>query len=146
MRSIAVNEESAAPSKNLRYVYTLDEALEAETIVDVSVTARYAGIRFPVVMSKAAWAEFVQWGPKDCHQQIPIQEQDRLLDVLKALFVGIRNRGRQMTGKPLEFEFYRVPRGGLTHRASPTRAKAIMRPMGEDDPRAYIEIVCMDGN
>jgi hypothetical protein len=44
----------------LIYAYTRAQAIEDGELVDVSETAREAGIKFPVVVTRAVWVKYVE--------------------------------------------------------------------------------------
>jgi hypothetical protein len=60
------------------YSYSRAQAIEDGVLVDVSETAREAGIRFPVAVTAAVWAEYVAV-PDAVEAQ---DEAGRLWDVL----------------------------------------------------------------
>ena len=60
------------------YAYTRAQAIEDGELVDVSETAREAGIRFPVAVTRAAWGKYVEV-PEGVKCQ---DEQGRLWDIL----------------------------------------------------------------
>jgi hypothetical protein len=73
--------------------YTRAQALEDGTLVDVSETAREAGIKYPVALTRAVWNEYVALTP--AAKRAGNDERGRLWDVLWMLRFGIRqNRDR----------------------------------------------------
>src|SRR5258708_38971929 len=66
--------------------YSRAEALEDGALVDVSETAREAGIRYPVALTRGAWAEAVEV-PRGAVGQ---DEAGRLWDVFWSLRMAIR--------------------------------------------------------
>jgi len=42
------------------YAYTRAQAIEDGELVDLSETAREAGIKFPVAVTRAVWAKYVE--------------------------------------------------------------------------------------
>ena len=42
------------------YAYTRAQAIEDGELVDVSETARESGIKFPVAVTRAVWAKYVE--------------------------------------------------------------------------------------
>jgi hypothetical protein len=91
------------------HTYTRAQAIEDGMLVDVSETAREAGFQVPVAMTRAAWADCVEWTEGDSKRQVYQDEAGRLWDVLwMAMNAARRGGGRQS----LQFQFYRVPRGG----------------------------------
>ena len=74
-------------------VYTRAQALEDGELVDVSTTAREAGFRFPVAVSRALWADIERIPASSCWQDV----DGRLWDVL---WMGAR-AARRATGDRL---------------------------------------------
>jgi hypothetical protein len=89
-------------------VYTRRQALDDGFLVDVSETAREAGFRFPVAMTRAAWEDCVSWSEEDNKRQTYQDEAGRLWDVLWMASVAARRN----SGSELRYQLYRVPRGG----------------------------------
>jgi hypothetical protein len=83
-------------------VYTRAEAIEDGVLVDVSETAREAGIRYPVAMTRGAWEELVAWKPENKGIQ---DEAGRLWDVLTML----RFAARRSQESRIRCEVQRVP-------------------------------------
>lgn len=90
--------------------YTRADAIEDGQLVDVSEVAREAGFTIPVAITRAAWADCVEWQPEDARRKKALQdEQGRLWDVVwMANQAARRNRA---AGRVL-FQLYRVPRQG----------------------------------
>lgn len=68
-------------------VYTREQAIEDGVLVDVSETAREAGVTFPVALTAGVWAECVSWlgdGTQD--------ETGRLWDVVWLLSCAARGQ------------------------------------------------------
>ncbi len=88
--------------------YTRAQAIEDGVLVDATETAREAGFRYPVAMTRAAWEDCVSWGDDDSKRQTYQDEAGRLWDVLWMASVAARRN----SGAELRFQLYRVPRGG----------------------------------
>ena len=69
-------------------VYTRAQAIEDGVLVDVSDTAKEAGIKYPTAMTQAVWCEVVE--PDDIAKSHGESEQGRLWDVLWMLRVAIK--------------------------------------------------------
>jgi hypothetical protein len=82
---------------NIIHVYSRAQALEDGVLVDVSSVAREAGIRYPTVLTRAAWERYVQVPPGVEAQD----EAGRLWDVLWMLRVAIAQN--RPTGCELRF-------------------------------------------
>lgn len=63
---------------DLIHVYTRAQAIEDGVLVDVTETAKEAGIRYPVAITQAVWAEYVAV-PDGVEGQ---DENGRLWDIL----------------------------------------------------------------
>src|SRR5689334_6141268 len=81
---------------DLIHRYTRAEALRDGVLIDVSETAREAGIRWPVALTVAAWAKCVAIPPGVACQD----EAGRLWDVVYLLRCAI---GRSQSGPELRF-------------------------------------------
>ena len=88
--------------------YTRAQAIEDGVLVDVSSMAKEAGFKFPVAITRAAWADCVEWSNEDNKRQTYQDEAERLWDVLYMASVA----ARRSSGSDLRFQLYRVPRGG----------------------------------
>ena len=80
------------------HVYTRAQALEDGFLVDVSETAREAGIRYPVALTRAVWDEYVTPDPRSVpHGQ---SEAGRLWDVVWMF----RCKARLTRGQAMSFQ------------------------------------------
>ena len=112
------------------HTYTRAQAIEDGMLVDVSDTAKEAGFSIPVVLTAAAWADCVEWTSKDSARQTHQDEAGRLWDVLwMASCAARRHAGKG----EVDFQFYRVPRGGRGHMA---RLATLIMKIGFDDDGA----------
>lgn len=100
------------------HVYTRQQALEDGFLVDVSETAREAGFRAPVALTRAAWADCVEWSEKDTQRQTYQDQAGRLWDVL-CMAINAARRNTQRAS--FMFQLYRVPRGGRNLRPRLTK-------------------------
>jgi len=71
------------------YAYTRAQAIEDGELVDVSETAREAGIKFPVAVTRAVWVKYVEI-PEGVTCQ---DERGRLWDILWMLRCNARRGG-----------------------------------------------------
>ncbi len=71
------------------YAYTRAQAIEDGELVDASETAREAGIRFPVAMTRTVWGKYVEV-PEGVTCQ---DERGRLWDILWMLRCNARRGG-----------------------------------------------------
>jgi hypothetical protein len=113
------------------HTYTREQAIDDGLLVDVTETAAEAGFRIPVAMTRAAWADCVEWSETDSKRQTYQDEAGRLWDVLwMAMNAARRGGGRQS----LQFQFYRVPRGGRGTRPRLVELVASIGPGDLDEP------------
>jgi len=107
--------------------YTRAQAIEDGVLVDVSETAREAGIKFPVALTRAVWANYVEV-PEGVVAQ---DENGRLWDILWMLRCQIR----RSQGDTLHFQLYvrNHNRERLTRRDLVT-LKAVCGPGDDAEP------------
>jgi hypothetical protein len=84
---------------NVIYAYTRAQAIEEGTLIDVSESAREAGINFPTALTSAVWADYVAVPAEMKGHQ---DEMGRLWDVLWMFSWAVRS-GR-ITGATGAFE------------------------------------------
>ena len=95
------------------HVYTRAQALADGELVDVTTTAAEAGFRIPVALTRAVWADCVEWTDADTKRQTA-----RVAKAESSFF----------------FMVYRVPRGGRAMKAKLTRLKACIGPGDDGEP------------
>lgn len=109
-------------------VYTREQGIKDGELVDVSELAAKQGFKYPVAMTRAAWADCVAWSKEDNERKGTAQDETgRLWDVLTMLRFG----AKKADGSIFEFQLLRVPREGLGKAARPATLKAICGP-GDD--------------
>ena len=74
-------------------VYTRAQAIEDGVLVDVSVTAREAGFKFPVAVTRAVWDGYVV---PDARARYYQDEMGRLWDILNVLRWYVRRGGSEI--------------------------------------------------
>ena len=99
------------------HTYTRAQAIEDGQLIDVSTTAREAGIVWPVALTSAAWTDCVEWtDATEARKGYTWQsESGRLWDVLWMLAMAIRGALRQgldLNQQPLFYSLLRTPREG----------------------------------
>jgi hypothetical protein len=109
--------------------YSRAEAIADGVLVDVSQTAKEAGIRFPCAITAGAWETCVAWSDADTEtqgvpQDVPQDEAGRLWDVLMVF----RHAARTTDGDELRFTVLIVPRNGYAKRARSTELRATCGP------------------
>ncbi len=113
------------------YVYTRAQALEDGVLIDVTEMATEAGFRWPVAITHAAWKDCVEWSDDDSRRQTHQDESGRLWDVLWMAFVAIRSANG---GTEINFQLYRVPKGGRRTKARLTTLKLVSGPGDVGEP------------
>ena len=105
------------------HVYTRAQALADGVLVDVSQAAREAGFRIPVALTRAAWADCVEWTEADEARKATTQDEaGRLWDVVWMAHLAARTCGNV---ERCTFDLYRVPREGRGNR--PRRVSLVMQ-------------------
>lgn len=116
------------------HAYTRAQGIADGELVDVSETAREAGFRFPVALTRAVWADCVEWSESDAKRQSRTHQDKngRLWDVLfmasRAVKLAQRGRDRVL------YTIARVPRGGRASAPSPVRLRVHIGPGDTPDP------------
>lgn len=118
-----------APDWPVISFYTRADALGDGTLVDVTDTAREAGFRWPVAMTRAAWADTVEWDPANRALQ---DEPGRLWDVVWMAFCAIRSS--RAAGHTLLFHLYRVPNRPTCTTARPVTLRLVTGPGDDAEP------------
>lgn len=112
------------------HVYSRSMALKDGVLVDVGETAKEAGFRLPVAMTRAAWEDCVEWSEEDNRRQAYQSPSGRLWDVVYMAAQAAR-RGQ---GDRLAFQLYRVPRGGRSVRPRLVTLHLHIGPGDDADP------------
>lgn len=112
------------------YIYTRAQALEDGVLVDVSDLAEEAGFRYPVAMTRAAWADCVEWSGSDSEKQVCQDETARLWDVLWLAAHAARRSG----GDHLTFRVHRVPRDGHAIQPDQVTLQMLIGPGDRGEP------------
>lgn len=116
--------------------YSRKQALEDGFLVDVSATAREAGIKFPVAMTRTVWDGYVKV-PDGIMAQ---DEMGRLWDIVYMLRVAIKRSG---DGEVINYSLYvRNHNRERLDRRDEVQLKAICGP--GDDPQPVITIMLPD--
>ncbi len=132
MSNSSINTAAESVFGDVIYSYTRAQAIEDGVLVDAGSVAQEAGIRFPVALTSAVWADCVAWTDDDSRKK-PFQDQSgRLWDLLYMAAYAIRTSAS--SGDRLLYELYRVPRDG--HSTEPQRVtlKLIVGPGDHGEP------------
>lgn len=112
-------------------VYTRAMAIDDGGLIDVSSAAAEAGFRFPVALTRAAWADCVAWSNEDNEREGACcqDEAGRLWDVLWIARLAARRGGSQTL-----FQLYRVPVAGRGIKPRLTTLKMVCSGGDEGEP------------
>lgn len=113
------------------HTYTRAQAIADGVLVDVTDTAREAGFRVPVALTRAVWEDCVAWSDEDSERQVYQDQSGRLWDVLWMACMAARGSTRQ---DRLIYRFFRVPRDGHSRSATETPLKLVVGPGDEGEP------------
>ena len=100
--------------------YTRAEAIDDGILIDVSKTAREAGIRFPTAITRGVQDDCVEWTDADRKKSRSLasgqDESGRLWDVVWMAKVNLTLRKGQPIANPLMYSIRRLPRPGRGRR------------------------------
>ena len=119
--------------------YTRAQAIEDGQLIDVSTTAREAGIVWPVAMTSAAWADCVAWTDEtEARKGYTGQsESGRLWDVVWMLSLAVRGalrRGLDASQQPLYYSLLRTPAAGRGVMPGKATLKFMVGPGDQGEP------------
>lgn len=118
--------------------YTREEAINDGQLVDVTKTAKEAGIIFPVALTRAVYEECVLWTAEDSSKQTHQDESGRLWDVLYMLKVAIS--AAQGSCDHLDYCVYVVPRDGKSQKSKCIELSSYLRPGDRAEPVITIQM------
>lgn len=122
---------------DLIYSYSRAAAVADGVLVDVTPMALDTGFKFPVALTRAAWADCVEWNDEiEARKAITQDESARLKDLLWMAFLACRAAGG---GQRRMFELYRIPREGRGNR--PRQVSLVIHIGPGDDPLPVITIM-----
>ncbi|SBP89267.1 DUF6573 family protein [Thiomonas delicata] len=127
------------------HTYTRAQAIEDGMLIDVSTTAREAGIVWPVAVTSAAWGDAIAWSDADDRRKKGRaswqSESGRLWDVVwmasHAIRAGLRHGDD--CSRNILFRVLRIPRDGRGARPTLTTLSLHVGP--GDDRRPVITIM-----
>lgn len=114
------------------HTYTRKQALEDGFQIDVSETAREAGIRFPVYLTRSVWDQYVQV-PEGVDGQ---DERGRLWDIVYILRCSIQ----RSNGEELLFKLH-IRNDNRETTPPLITLKAVCGPVDIDDPAPVITVM-----
>jgi len=130
--------------------YTRAQAIEDGLLIDVSTTAREAGIVWPVALTSAAWADCVAWDDAtEARKGYTGQsESGRLWDVcwmLSRVVLRAAQQGLQSSpAHPTYVELLRTPREGRGVMPRLVHLKFIVGPDDNGRPCITVMMPCED--
>lgn len=122
------------------FTYTRAQAIADGVLIDVSTTARDAGIAWPVAMTAAAWSDCVEWTDADEARRgySGQSKSGRLWDVCwmvsRALLHAARQGLQASPSRPLYIELLRIPREGRGFKPRLVDLKFVLGPGDESRP------------
>jgi len=108
------------------YSYTREQAIADGTLVDVTETAREAGFRCSVAVTRSVWEQCVAWSDEDTRQQYHQDESGRLWDVLWMAFMAIRQHSG--SAQELLYRLFCLPQDGRSTEPVETTLKMVTGP------------------
>lgn len=111
--------------------YSRADMLADGFLVDVSSTAKQAGFRVPVAVTRAVWTDCIEWTAEDSRHQTHQDEAGRLWDVL---WMCMCEAKRQRVHASFLFELYRVVRGSGKALPRAVTLKAVIGPGDSGEP------------
>jgi hypothetical protein len=121
------------------YSYTRNQAIEDGELVDVSSTAKEAGFKLSVAVTRSVWCQYIEWTPADDDKQTVQHESGRLWDILWKLSLACRCCANDST---LNYHLYVIPRDGHSRKPRQIELKAVIG--GGDNGEAVITVMLPD--
>lgn len=107
--------------------YSREQALEDGFLVDVSDAASEYGIRLPVALTSAVYADCVAWNATDSKRQTYQDQSGRLRDVVCMAAMRMRvAKARNENADTVCYRVCRVPRGGRATRPRDVTLKMVI--------------------
>jgi hypothetical protein len=116
---------------NVVYAYTRANAIADGELVDVSDSAKQAGFRLPVAVTRSVWELYVYWAEADNDKQVYQDESGRLWDIVWMLRVAL-NGFRDKSS--MQYRLYVIHRDGRSRRPKLTTLKAAIDCGDEGEP------------
>ena len=116
--------------------YTRAQAIADGVLVDVSKTAREAGLKWPVALTQTVWVDCAEWTERDKEKSRSLDGQStsgRLWDILHMARIAIIASPNTGDGRMLHYEIERVPRPGCDRRRR-VRLKLVTGPGDNHEP------------
>ena len=116
--------------------YTRAQAIADGVLVDVSKTAREAGLKWPVALTQAVWHDCAEWTEHDTEKSRSLGGQStsgRLWDILYMARIAIIASPNTGDERMLHYEIERVPRPSCDQRRR-VRLKLVTGPGDNHEP------------
>lgn len=121
------------------HAYSRANAIEDGFLVDVTTTAKEAGFKCPVAITREAWEQFVAWSDEDNKKQRTLQDEEgRLWDVLWMAYCEIKKV--KAPCQTLPYTFYCVPKDGRSRTA---KVSQLMLQVGPGDDEELVITIKM---
>lgn len=121
-----IDDETAGASQGEGIYDTDSQGIEERVLIDVTETAKRAGIKFSVAVTPAVWSQCVEVSEGVQGQD----ERSRLWDMLQTLRHAI-TKERRKSAEPLAFQFMAISDG---QQAQPVRLRALWVSTDETEP------------
>lgn len=121
------------------YGYTRAQAIEDGELVDVSKTAKEAGFKLPVAVTRAVWDQYIDWTAADDDKQTIQNASGRLWDILWMLYLACRRCAGESC---LNYRLYAIPRDGRSRTPRQIELKAVIG--GGDNGEPVITVMLPD--
>lgn len=121
--------------------YTRADAIADGELVDVTDTAKQAGFKYPVALTRSAWTSAVEWTAHTAERSDAVQDKaGRLWDVVYMASLAVRAAARKnhdAGDATLFFTVYVVPSHGRSVRPCPMRLRLTLDG-GDDGMGAFL--------
>lgn len=128
-----MSDTQHGPFGEVIYSYSRAQAVADGELVDVTETAREAGIVFPVALTRAVWEDCVAWTEDDNRRSRALQnEAGRLWDVVWLARFAIRSAPSNTN--TVRYSLHRVPRDGQSTQPRYVELVAVCGPGDDHEP------------
>lgn len=121
------------------HAYSRAQGIADGVLVDVTETAREAGFRFPVAMTRAAWEDLADWTAADDKRKPEWTGQSTAGRLWDVLFMARTAAQRSAQTDRIVFQLLRIPREGRG--LMPRKAFPILHIGPGDTPEPVITIM-----
>lgn len=113
------------------YAYTRAQAIDDGELVDISETAREAGVGLQVAVTHTVWDRYISWEEPDTDRQSYQNESGRLWDVVWMLRMSM-NSCRDKSS--MLYRLRVIPRDGRSRKSVLIQLKAVIHSGDEGEP------------